>query len=64
MKIDCEVIEAKCNGETVSLILQGQNKRPAFWRPYLKFAIELPEHKKVTRTYFLGRKVSIEVKPI
>ncbi len=63
MKIDCEVIAVRGNGETLTVKMQGTHKGSADWRPMSVLEIELPETRKTQKSFHMGRRVSVQVLP-
>lgn len=63
MKIRAHIIGAETRGDSVKFTLQGNAQGDADWRSFLRFEIELPNKGSVTKSYHLGRVISIKVKP-
>jgi hypothetical protein len=61
--IDCEVIEAESNGETLRVTLHGAPPSAADWRPLERQIISIPINNTISRTYHVGRKVTITIEP-
>lgn len=63
MKITGHVLEMRDCGDEVEITAQGKADNSADWRPWTKITFRLPALDGVKRSYWLGRKVTIEVKP-
>jgi len=61
MKLRGEVIEVSSDGDHLRVGLQTQGEVDAAWRAMGKCVLELPQHEKTARTFYLGRIVSITV---
>jgi hypothetical protein len=61
MKIHAEVLAAETIGDGLRLKLQGNADVDAEWRPMLALSIEVPDHARNRRAYYIGRKVAITI---
>lgn len=63
MKMKCHVLEATDAGDKLRLKLQGYGVSEcdnARWAPQL---LEVPNNARIRRTFYVGRHVTIEIKP-
>lgn len=63
MKIDCEVIAVATTGDGLRVKMQGQTANAADWRPLEVQEIIVPATKTSERAFYIGRKVTVLVKP-
>ena len=64
MKITAHVLSAADAGDQLRIIAQGPTEGAASWRPYSKIEFTMPLTKASQRAFWIGRKISIEVKPL
>ncbi len=63
MKIKCTVTKVSNSGDTVSVVLRGNQSKDAGWRPRYEQAIEVSCSEKIKKAFYLGRKVDVIVTP-
>jgi len=61
MKLDCEVIGVETNGDSVDVKLQGSQTRSADWRRMGTHILTLDANSTIGKTFYVGRRVKIEV---
>lgn len=62
MKINAEVLAVETIGDALRVTLQGKAEADAEWRPYLRAHIDIPETLPNRRAYFIGRRVTLQLK--
>lgn len=63
MKLECEVIAVETCGDSLRVKLQGKPPTAAEWRGVERQEILIPTTDAAQRTFHIGRKVTITVKP-
>jgi hypothetical protein len=63
MKIKAEVIAVESNGEKIKVRVQGIASSDPAWLSMSAHSFELYANQKNQRSYWIGRKVEIEIKP-
>ncbi len=63
MKIRCEVTAVETTGDSLRVKMQGNPPNAAFWRRWEVQEVIIPATKTSQRTFYVGRSVSITVKP-
>ena len=64
MKITAHVLSVADAGDQLRITAQGPTECAASWRPYNKIEFTVPLTKTTQRAFWIGRKISIEVKPL
>ena len=62
MKLQCEVLSVDCNGESLTVDLQGKSETDADWRPMTRQTVQVPYTARNAKAFYIGRKVEITVK--
>jgi hypothetical protein len=63
MKIEGNVIEAASNGDGITIAIQAKTGR-AEWKPIERQTLRIDDTAQNRRAFHIGRRVSIEVKPL
>ena len=63
MKLRCEVLSVDSKFPDLTLRVQGKQRNGAEWRPMSAFTISIPAHDKTAKAFYVGRIITIEVKP-
>lgn len=63
MKLLCHVLEASDNGDKLKLRLQGKGVNEAEWIGMTIQEMSIPMTDRNRRTFYVGRRVTIDIKP-
>ena len=61
MKIDCEVVGVKTDGDELEISAQGTVRNAADWRPCGYIRIDVPDVPTHQKAFYVGRKFSLIV---
>ena len=62
MKISGEIIEVALNGDGITIAIQAKTGR-AEWKPIERQTLRIDDTKQNRRAFYVGRKVTLELKP-
>jgi hypothetical protein len=63
MKIECEVLSVETTGDGLKIGLQGKPPSAAEWRDLERQEIIIPVANGSAKTFYVGRRVVITVRP-
>lgn len=63
MKLRCEILAVRTTGNSLAIKVQGQQPSGAEWRDMNAFEIEIPAHDRTAKAFYVGRVITIEIKP-
>lgn len=63
MKLRCEILSVESVFPDLRIKVQGKQPGGADWRSMNAFTIELPSHPATAKAFYVGRIITIEVKP-
>lgn len=64
MKLRCEILKVISHGEDLQIELQGTTENAAEWRSMRLQNFIVPMTKTAAKSMYIGRMVSVEIKPL
>ncbi len=63
MKIRACVIEAADHGDQLLVKAQGRTKQSADWQGCATIEMKVPMHNSSRKAFYIGRPITVEIKP-